>query len=233
MHVNGNGFTFVLVHTAHCLCMQLLFKARRPSADEAIYEWLYRGSVRLAPVFLKKSGRMVSCTSHSCYWYLLLDSVVCYVSCDFFVQTAFDALYTFTDDLFDHECPPATTPPDNTGIYPWCQTPVEEHVPVVSGVSRMASPSGMQHSSSEQQTSSSDLEKISSHLQSNLCNQQLHCELVTRLPSPPIAQHVAEDSTPPRRKRNAIVQGTSAAKKSGSHACVDEICEHLVTRCAE
>ena len=151
-----------------------------------------------------------------------------------FLQTAIDALYTFTDDLFDHECPPVTTPPDNTGIYPWCQTPVEEHVPAVSGVARMSSPCGMQHSSSVQRANSSELENISSQLQSNLCNQQqLHCDLVTRLPRPPITRHMAEDSTPPRRKRDAVVQGNSAAKKSRSHACVDEICEHLVTRCAK
>ena len=96
----------------------------------------------------------------------------------------------------------------------------------------MASPIGMQHSSSERQTNSSELENVSSQLQSNWRDQQLHCDLVTRLPSPPIAQHLAEDSMPPRRKRAAVVQGNSAAKKSRSHACVDEICEHLVTRCA-
>ena len=142
-----------------------------------------------------------------------------------------DTLYTFTDGLFDQECPPATTPTDNTGVLPCSQTPLEEYIHL-EGVASMAPPSEPQQCSSELQSGSSRLRNSPSPLQNSSCD-QLQCVMVSGPPSPPSTLHLAEDPLPTRRKRAASVNGCSVAKKSRSDTSIDKICQLLAKRCAK
>ena len=181
----GHSCTLMLVlptRYASCpsfcsLSLQLQFTARGSSVEEENYEWLYRGSARLAPVFLEKRRRTVSSTSHSCAaGYCWLPLLIMRYILSIRTQTGAvpfspDAPFTFTDGLFDPECPPSTTPPDNTGIFPCSvQTPVKEPLPL-GGVARMTALSKLQNSQSELQSSLSELKNSSSEPQN--CSSEL------------------------------------------------------------
>ena len=104
--------------------------------------------------------------------------------------------------------------------------------------------SELKNSSSEPQNCSSELENTSSELQNSLS--ELHCDIpssapnaaqagpiVSRLPSPLSALHLAEEPVSVRRKRAAPVQSNSTTKRSRSGANIEEICQLLAKRSAE
>ena len=235
------------IHVHSCLCiptryascpsfcslsLQLQFTARGSSVEEENYEWLYRGSARLAPVFLEKRRRAVSSTSHSCAaGYCWLPLLIMRYILSIRTQTSAvpfspDAPFTFTDSLFDPECPPSTTPPDNTGIFPCSvQTPVKEPLPL-GEVARMTARSKLQNSPSELQSSSSELKNSSSKPQN--CSSELQStssELQSSSPELKNSLSKPQDCLSELRSTSSELRSTSSELRSASSKLQNSLSE--------
>lgn len=114
-----------------------------------------------------------------------------------------NAAFTFTDGLFDPECPPSATPPDNTGVFPcFGQTPGKKPLQL-GGVS-----------SSEPRRKSSEL---SCHLSSPTSNPAREVPNVSELSTLPSSVQLNKEALPPfQRKRAASGEGPSRTKKARS-----------------
>ena len=144
-----------------------------------------------------------------------------------------NAQFTFTDDLFDPECPPSITPSDNTGIFLCSSQTEKEPLFPPRGVTREVAVSEIQNSPPE----------VVHCQQSSLASTVQTDSIISALPTPPSTPHLAEEPSvstvhnlPVRRKRAASVQGKSAAKRYQSLpqvTMIEEICQLLAERTSD